>query len=557
MAINPHFLQGSQGEQRLVQDLINEHLKIYGIEVRYIPRKFVRKQTILREVQSSVFDDNFLLEAYVNTYDGYGGQGDIMTKFGVSLRDELTITISKERFEDFISPFLAADDDYTLSSRPREGDIIFFPLGQRLFEVKFVEHEQPFYQLGKNYVYQLKCELFEYEDEVLDTGIDIIDSQLEDIGYITKLQLIGAGTTATVNAQLNTINKGYVRQIVLNDDGSGYTSTPNVAISTAPFGVGNQDATAVAITTTRAGIFSIDRIMLTHAGMGYTTAPLVTITGGGGVGAAATAAIEETNFGIVDFIMTNNGVGYAATPTVTVVGLNTAPAVAEANLLANGTISDIFLRNAGIGYTVTPTITISKPSIVPTANPELSGVGNFDMGEVVKGLTSGIEARVKKWDTDTKILELSNVGIGTTQASFIPGEVIQATESTFFNVVTQVIGSCNGIQTTISVNSTAGIEIGMALKESFAGAGNTVPVIGSGSTIIAIGSGTISIHPPSICIPCPFNAVLSIGTTAYSNYVVDFFDEDNQNTTFESNEIIESEADDIIDFSEGNPFGTF
>ncbi len=325
MALNPHFLQGSQGEQRLVQDLVNEHLKIYGIEVRYIPRKFVRKQTILREVQSSTFDDNFLLEAYVNTFEGYGGQGDIMTKFGVSLRDELTITISKERFEDFITPFLAADDAYELSSRPREGDIIFFPLGQRLFEVKFVEHEQPFYQLGKNYVYQLKCELFEYEDEVLDTGIDIIDSQLEDIGYITKLQLIGAGTTATVNAQLNTINKGYVRQIVLNDDGSGYTSTPNVAISTAPFGVGNQDATAVAITTTRAGIFSIDRIMLTHAGMGYTTAPLVTITGGGGVGAAATAAIEETNFGIVDFIMTNNGVGYAATPSVTIVGLNTIP----------------------------------------------------------------------------------------------------------------------------------------------------------------------------------------------------------------------------------------
>ena len=97
----------------------------------------------------------------------------------------------------------------------------------------------------------------------------------------------------------------------------------------------------------------------------------------------------------------------------------------------------------------------------------------------------------------------------------------------------------------------------MALKESFSGAGNTVPVIGSGSYCHSHWEDTISIHPPSICIPCPFNAVLSIGTTAYSNYVVDFFDEDNQNTTFESNEIIESEADDIIDFSEGNPFGTF
>ena len=558
MALNPFFLQGSQSEQRLVQDLINEHLKIYGIEVRYIPRKFVRQQTILREVQSSVFDDNFLLEAYVNTYDGYGGQGDIMTKFGVSLRDELTVTISKERFEDFISPFLAADDDYTLSSRPREGDIIFFPLGQRLFEVKFVEHEQPFYQLGKNYVYQLKCELFEYEDEVLDTGIDVIDEQLEDIGYITKLQLIGAGTTATATAQLNVVNRGYIRQIVLNDDGSGYTSAPNVAISTAPDVAGNINATAVAITTTKSGIFSIDRIMLTHAGIGYTEAPLVTITGGGGVGAAATAAFEESNFGIVDVTMSNNGVGYAATPSVTIVGLSTIPAIAEANLLADGTISDIFIRNAGVGYTTQPSLTISKPSVVPTANPELSGVGNFDMGEVVQGLTSGIEARVKSWDADTRILEISNVGIGTTMEAFVPGEIIQATKSFFFNIVTQTFGSCNGIQTTISVGSTAGIELGMALKESFAGVGNTVPIIGAGSTIIAIGSGTISIHPPSICIPCPFNAVLSIGTTAYSNYALDFFDEDNQSDdAFDDNQEIELEADEILDFSEGNPFGTF
>ena len=558
MAINPHFLQGSQGEQRLVQDLINEHLKIYGIEVRYIPRKFVRQQTILREVQSSVFDDNFLLEAYVNTYDGYGGQGDIMTKFGVSLRDELTITISKERFEDFISPFLEADDEYTLSSRPREGDIIFFPLGQRLFEVKFVEHEQPFYQLGKNYVYQLKCELFEYEDEVLDTGIDVIDEQLEDIGYITKLQLIGAGTTATATAQLNVVNRGYIRQIVLNDDGSGYTSAPNVAISTAPDVAGNINATAVAITTTRAGIFSIDRIMLTHAGIGYTEAPLVTITGGGGVGAAATAALEESNFGIVDVTMSNNGVGYAATPSVTIVGLNTVPAIAEANLLADGTISDIFIRNAGVGYTTQPSLTISKPSVVPTANPELSGVGNFDMGEVVKGLTSGIEARVKKWDTDTNVLEVSNVGIGTTMAAFVPGEIIQATKSFYFNVVSQVVANAGVRTNRISGISTAGLEVGFAVRESFAGVGNTIPVCGSGSTVTGIFGGYVTIEPPCVNNVLCNGCIITFGTTAYSNYSLDFFDEDNQSDdAFDDNQEIELEADQILDFSEGNPFGTF
>ena len=166
MALNPFFLQGSSSEQRLAQDLINEQLRMYGVEVTYIPRKFVDTDNILNEVQSSKFDDNFAIEAYVNNYDGYGGAGDVLTKFGMSLKDEVILTISKERFEDFISPFLAAADDGTdaseiiLSTRPREGDLVYFPLGQRLFEVKFVEHENPFYQLGKNYVYELKCELF-------------------------------------------------------------------------------------------------------------------------------------------------------------------------------------------------------------------------------------------------------------------------------------------------------------------------------------------------------------------------------------------------------------
>tara|TARA_B100001778_G_scaffold158008_1_gene129909 strand:- start:19 stop:1659 length:1641 start_codon:yes stop_codon:yes gene_type:complete len=546
MALNPFFLQGSQSEQRLVQDLINEQLKIYGVEVTYIPRKFVRKQTIIKEVQSSAFDDNFLLEAYLNTYEGYSGQGDIMTKFGVSLRDEVTLTISKERFEDFISPFLEADDDYELASRPREGDVIFFPLGSRLFEVKFVEHEEPFYQLGKNYVYQLKCELFEYEDEVFDTDIEEIDSQLEDIGYISTLQLIGVGQTATATAQLNSINKSYIREIVLNNDGSGYQSTPNVAITTAPTGVGNVNATAVAITTQRAGLFSIERIVLTNAGAGYTQAPLVTISGGGGVGAAATAALEQSNFGIVDFTITNNGVGYAATPTVSIVGASTSPAAAEVNLLADNTISDILIKNAGIGYTQSPTVVISSPSLI-------QGVGNFTRGEIVKGVSSGIEARVKEWDTDTRILKISNVGIGTTQRAFIPGETIQATESTFFSVGLST-SAVVGVTTTIFTGiNTSGIILNQVLGQLLFG---QLPVIGSGSTVVSIGAGTITISSPTLNTT-GITTVVSFGSTVFSNYALDFFSEENQDTTFESNDVIESEADDLLDFTEGNPFGTF
>ena len=168
MALNPFFLQGSQSEQRLVQDLINEQLKIYGVEVMYLPRRIVSKDNIFTEVESSSFKDNFAIEAYVNTYEGYGGAGDIRTKFGMSLKDELIVTRSKERFEDCISPFLVGlpEGEIEVTSRPSEGDLIYFPLGGRLFEIKFVEHEKPFYQLGKNYVYELRCELFELEDEV-------------------------------------------------------------------------------------------------------------------------------------------------------------------------------------------------------------------------------------------------------------------------------------------------------------------------------------------------------------------------------------------------------
>ena len=190
MALNPFFLQGSPNEQRLVQELINEQLRMYGVEVYYIPRKYVRQETILREVTSSKFNDNYAIEAYVNNYEGYTGQGDLLTKFGMSLKDEVSLIISKERFEDFISPFLESSDDaeITLSSRPREGDLVYFPLGQRLFEVKFVEHEQPFYQLGKLYVYELRCELFEYEDEI--GGWQNDGTTVEEIDEIAQFMLI-------------------------------------------------------------------------------------------------------------------------------------------------------------------------------------------------------------------------------------------------------------------------------------------------------------------------------------------------------------------------------
>ena len=435
MALNPFFLQGTASEQRLVQDLVNEHLSFHGVEVTYIPRKFVNRKTVLEEVQSSKFDDNFAIEAYVNNFDGYSGAGDILTKFGVSVRDELMLTISKERFEDFIAPFMAGQDDGTDDSelptptRPREGDLVYFPLGQRLFEIKFVEHEDPFYQLGKNYVYMLKCELFEYEDEVIDTSNYEIDTQIQDEGYITTINMIGAGRTATASAIIQgTQTSGYVRKIFLNDDGSGYTSTPTISITTSPTGSIGDNATAVGVLTTKGGVTSLEKILLTNAGAGYTVAPTVTITGGGGVGAAATAQLVTSGQGVIRFVITDSGVGYGTAPTVTIPRPD-AGATATATVGVSGTITAFVMTATGVAYTGAPTVTVTPPnrsgsissyqisnsgiktgdvySTIP-GHPQLnsSGTGafngnqgsNYQVGDIVtfnKAGLAGTEARVR------------------------------------------------------------------------------------------------------------------------------------------------------------------
>ena len=549
MALNPFFLQGSDQEQRLIQDLINEQLQIYGVEITYIPRKYVNRRTIIEEVNASKFDDNFTIEAYVNTFEGYGGQGDILTKFGMSLRDELVVSISKERFEDFIAAFLTAlpDDEIDVDTRPREGDLIYFPLGGRLFEVKFVEHEQPFYQLGKNYIFELKCELFEYEDEVIDTDIEEIDTQIQDTGFITTLNLIGSGTTASAVASLSQPT-GYIREIFLNNDGSGYTQVPTVAISTSPSGV---NASAVAITTSVGGIKSIERIVLTNTGSGYTTPPIITIVGGNGVGAAATCSIETTLKGIKNFTVTGNGVGYGATPSVTITGIGSdalitgsAKAVGEALINADNQVSSIRIINPGIGYTQVPTVTLGDPSLI-------TGIGTYYLNEIVTGQTSGTTARVKSWDLDTKVLKVSNVGIGTTISGFIPGEPLESNESTWYQTVVSTAGTIGyGSTNKIIGINTASIVVGQDLLP-------TDNIIGAGATVLSIGIGTVIMSIDSINTGWRTGVALTFGTIKNTVYQIKSYDGSDIYDEYDTNDEIETEADLIVDFTQSNPFGTY
>jgi len=333
--LNPFFQQGSSGEQSLVQDLINEQLKIYGIEIYYIPRKYVNEKTILREVVNSKFDDSYPIEAYVDTYEGYDENPTLLSKFGIQQTNEVSLVISQERFENYIAPLMKNESDVKLSSRPKEGDLIYFPLGDRLFEIKYVEHEKPFYQLQKNYVYTLKCELFRYGNEIIDTGIEEIDdelvgdelsgisadtNQLTSLGVIQSLTVVGVGNTA--DAVTTFIESGSLRSIKITNRGSGYTKVPTIGISSAPSG----GVTAVGIASMIYGIVvcndsanknagSVQAIDLTNPGSGYTTTPLIKFVGGYGSGAAASAIDGFRTVGIVT--VSDGGSGFSTAPTVT------------------------------------------------------------------------------------------------------------------------------------------------------------------------------------------------------------------------------------------------
>ena len=369
--LNPFFRQEVASEQRLVQDLVNEHLRMYGQEVYYMPRKYLGTDSIMRENVLSRFDDAYPIEAYIANVEGFQGSGDLMTKFGIRVTDEATFIISKERFQDYITEIMTnvesgedrrrQDEDGNIAERPVEGDLIYFPLTDSLFEIKFVEHENPFYQLGQLTTYELRCELFEYEQEIVDTSIREIDDNLEDIGYVVTVVLAGAGVTATA---IGGVRNGAVNELVLINDGYGYTQAPLVSISTSPNGSSNANATAVAISTIGAGstTYSIQSLRITNTGFGYTEPPTVTIVGSG-VGAKVRANIAtEGAFYVQSF---TGGSEYSGIPNVAIatspVGLATANASVEAVVSSAGTISALRIVNAGFGYTQTPSITFDAP----------------------------------------------------------------------------------------------------------------------------------------------------------------------------------------------------
>ena len=383
MARNVFFTHGTRNEQFLQQNLVEEYIKMFGMDVLYIPRQLIAKDNVFNEEVVSQFDDSYIIEAYLENFDGFQGGGDLLTKFGIRQTDEITMVISQQRFSDLISQFLLLDQDIEVGERPQEGDLIYFPLSSNYFEIKFVEHEEPFYQLGKNYTYKLKAELFEYSDE----GGEFFagDDEMIDTGYTVQYYyLVSPGLSASATPLLT---GDVVSQAVVNTNGSRYNFTPSVTV--------------------------------TGDGTGATAhAEMIVVNVGGSI-PITPATFDPTvkNGKMVGLKILNGGKGYDVSRSY--IDFNdpdtsgTKPVVVP-TFDSNGTLTKVEITNEGDGYDSVSQIVIdSGGSGYTTAAFDIESVpsglsGNFQDGETVTSGTTAGTALLADWDKSEGWLKLKS-----------------------------------------------------------------------------------------------------------------------------------------------------
>ena len=172
MPTNVYFDTGTKTEQHLYEDLMIEQLKSYGQDVFYIPRTLVKEDSLFGEDTLSKFDDAYQIEMYFENVEGYEGEKEIMSKFGLQMNEDVTFVVARRRFEQLVSH----DSNLIVKTRPNEGDLVYFPKVKKIFEISFVDHDDPFYQVHNVPAFKLKCKTFEYSSEDMDTGITEIDA---------------------------------------------------------------------------------------------------------------------------------------------------------------------------------------------------------------------------------------------------------------------------------------------------------------------------------------------------------------------------------------------
>jgi len=358
MAVN-HYFQGGNGigsdsEKRLHEDLIIEGLKIYGHDVYYLPRTLVNQDLVLGEDVLSKFDDSYLLEMYIETTEGFAGEQELVSKFGLEIREDTTFMLSKRRWQDQV------DSVHTLiaDGRPNEGDLIYFPLMKSFFEIQFVEDQEPFFQLGNLPVYKLKTTRFEYSSERFNTGQNEIDEletnrSLDQLLYQTSLE---SGTFGAVLG--NPVVAGdVVTSIPIVSGGEGYVTAPTITIS-APSATINATATGNLTGNT------LSSFTITNAGRGYSAAPTVTVVYL--ATDSTTKTNEDSSAGLTNGQLTSITPDAAMTDvasitSVTVSSPGSAVTAAATANLTNGVVTSVTIAVDGSSYLgLSPTVTISE-----------------------------------------------------------------------------------------------------------------------------------------------------------------------------------------------------
>ena len=368
------------------------------MDILYCPREIMLSDGVFNEEVIGEFNDSYLIEAYMENFDGFQGGGDLLTKFGVAQTDEITMVISQQRFSDLISQFLLIDKDYKAPERPQEGDLIFLPLTSNYFEIKFVEHEEPFYQLGKGYVYKLKAELFEYSDEQGDVFDN--DEELVDYGYTVKhYYLTTAGTNASATA---VVDGGALTNLFISDNGSKYNETPAITITGDGTG-----ATAEA--------FMVN----------------ITVSGGSPTSSAVIrSVVKEGQIRAVNII--NGGSGYDEDRATLNISAPDAGGIAATLIptFTNGVLTAINILSGGSGYKSVRLIDITNggsgyTSATASFTAAPTGItGAFTVPETVTGSSTGTTANLVEWNADEGFVKLK-----TPTGTFQIGELIVGSES--------------------------------------------------------------------------------------------------------------------------------
>jgi len=559
MVLNPFFTQGTSSEQNLVQDLINEQLRTYGVDIFYLPRKYVTENTVIREVVQSKFDMALPLEAYIDNYDQYSGAGNLLSKFGIESKDEVRLIISRERFENYITPLIQDQSNIKLSSRPKSGDLIWFPLDDRIYEIKDIEYAKPYYQLQDLYTYELYCELFRLEDEVIATGIEDVDNNLigEDYdgstddgintiqGPTQTLTLVGSAVTSTA---LTSIRDGAIRYIRILERGGGYATPPRVAISSAPSGGVTGIATAVMIgginvcnLNANPSLQSVQQVQLVNTGSGYTTAPGVQFFSNTGTGAAATVGISTTG-GVGIVTISAAGSGYVTVPTVTFTAPKHVGAAATAILdvpmvstgvsvtsapISVGGSSFLFPggTTGGVFYNTAPTVTFDLPT--GTGNAAIITSTISDIGQTGGTVESLSISSGGKFYTSAPLVVVAHPGIsfasatiGIAGSSINPGSIaFSTTGRAYTSAPTVTIGTGIGTNALVQVavgiatiHPITGIVTAVSFNISDSWATGTGATIGLGYTV----TPTITFSAPS---PVQATATVTVSAAGTVNSI--------------------------------------